>query len=254
MGFISTIVQFVPDFEGKPLYGLRRFQVGAFVDAHERKDKYWYWAGLKKYVTYFWSYTASASQIMWTLTSRISAGNFKSIEATPKPKTRSWWSYVIPDRTDAKNETIETELEFSEPIDYNGSEICIEASNGKLRLALGPDELSLSDFVTEGIRRERNFVDYEIAEEWLKSEADAFLWHPHATLNNSEESEKLFYLDNEGVDIRGPLLISVIPRKLIMFCEESVRQNMLGYGGENEEAKKKWWQRGSNVSKMAKNK
>ena len=61
--------------EGKSLYGMRELQAGAFTDAHHKKHKYWYWAGLKKYMTYIFSYTTSASTIMWSVLSDIDIGN-----------------------------------------------------------------------------------------------------------------------------------------------------------------------------------
>ena len=55
----------------KSLFGLRQVQVGAFTDAHQRMDKYWFWAGLKKYVTYICAYTTSYSSTLHSLPSSI---------------------------------------------------------------------------------------------------------------------------------------------------------------------------------------
>ena len=76
--------------------------------------KYWYWFGLKKYMTYIWSYTTSASKITWNVSSKIQCGSqvspdFNSTQATltqaidsdsetaslindTNPQTRSFWS------------------------------------------------------------------------------------------------------------------------------------------------------------------
>lgn len=40
---------------GKPVFGLVGMHWGAFRDANARKDKYWYFAGLRKYATYVFS-------------------------------------------------------------------------------------------------------------------------------------------------------------------------------------------------------
>ena len=61
--------------KGKALYGLREVQVGAFSDGHERVEKYWYWAFLKKYMAYIFGYTTSASKIMWNLPSKLELGH-----------------------------------------------------------------------------------------------------------------------------------------------------------------------------------
>ena len=49
-------------------------RIGAFDDAHDRMGKYWYWFGLKKYMTYIWAYTTSASKITWNVSSKLQCG------------------------------------------------------------------------------------------------------------------------------------------------------------------------------------
>jgi acylglycerol kinase len=241
--------------EGKSLYGLRQVQVGAFNDAHERMDKYWYWPGLKKYMTYVFSYTTSASKVMWNLPSQISSGQY--VETKPSeeeiPVSRSWWSYIFGRSSRSKNEAPKTHLEFDQGIHYNGCEINIESVNNSplskdqdqklLKISLGPDELSFSDYVQEGWHREQS-VEQKVPTEWFKQEAPAILWHPDSSLDSEEDiNERFFYLDNESVDIKGPLEISLIPDKVVLFCSETARKDL-----KAEKSEQKWWQR--NVSKL----
>ena len=101
--------------EGKSLYGLREIIMGSFSDAYERREKYWYWAGLKKYVTYVFSFTTSASKLMWSLPSQIKLGTIEKsevVEDIAKPDSNtteqpsntraSWWSYIVPTRASSK--------------------------------------------------------------------------------------------------------------------------------------------------------
>ena len=152
---IKSDVESVKD---KPLYFLREFKVGAFTDAHERRDKYWYWPGLKKYMTYIFSYTTSASKIMWSLPSQINLGllNEKSDqeedfennnninEFTEKlqeiPNNRSsWWSYIVPTRSNSKSRETNNYssqednhlkwLDDNDKISYSGCELTVETNN-----------------------------------------------------------------------------------------------------------------------------
>ena len=40
---------------GKPVYGLVGMQWGAFRDAQARREKYWYFGGLRGYATYLFT-------------------------------------------------------------------------------------------------------------------------------------------------------------------------------------------------------
>ena len=39
----------------QPVYAASLLEWGAYRDARERRDKYWYWATLKRYVTFLFS-------------------------------------------------------------------------------------------------------------------------------------------------------------------------------------------------------
>ena len=152
----------VESLKDKPLYFLREFKVGAFTDAQERRDKYWYWPGLKKYMTYIFSYTTSASKIMWSLPSQINLGlvvneksgqqdggggeedfdeknhqdNFQQ-NLQEIPNRSSWWSYIVPTRSNSKpRETSHSSqdnhlkwLDDNEEISYSGCELTVESNN-----------------------------------------------------------------------------------------------------------------------------
>ena len=67
-------IKTIEDPDLKPLYGLRHLKLGAFAEAHDRRDKYWYWAGLKKYMTYVFGFTTSASKLTWDVCSWVQTG------------------------------------------------------------------------------------------------------------------------------------------------------------------------------------
>ena len=159
---VMKIKSDVESVKDKPLYFLREFKVGAFTDAQERRDKYWYWPGLKKYMTYIFSYTTAASKIMWSLPSQINLGlvNEKSgqeednlennklkedlTEKLPEIQSNnrsSWWSYIVPPSRSNSNsrETSNSHysqdenhlkwLDDNDKISYSGCELTVESSN-----------------------------------------------------------------------------------------------------------------------------
>ena len=126
-------VKIIDDETIKPLYGLRQLSMSVFDQAHERKESYWYWAGLKKYMTYVWSYLTSHSSVTWHFNSWSKIGNRKIIEDSEDEKTdevpvqssRSLWSYVVPSGT--KKEVVNVEkavkekpIEWTDKFEYAG--------------------------------------------------------------------------------------------------------------------------------------
>lgn len=257
--------------KGKSLYGLRQVQVGAFADAHERVDKYWYWAALKHYVSYIFAYSSAASKIMWSCASKVECGvperNQEAVIENPPPQARSWWSYVMPSygstrQTETKPQE-EANLEWTTiAAEYKGPEMTMESANNhpltveqeetRLKLYMAPDEVEFQDFIQEGWKRERN-SQHQTPAEWQKEEdCSAIRWYPDESIQGKETEEKYFFLDNEGVEIKGALEVSVIPDKMVVFCS---KENQRAWNKEKDTHDKKWWQRNVNrISTMPHNK
>ena len=69
--------------------------------------------------------------------------------------------------------------------------------------------------------------------------------------NNTDLTEKSFYLDSEAVDIRGPMEISVLPEKIILFCGESVARTLTkSDSGTSTSNNRKWWQRTTTANSL----
>ena len=87
-------------------------------------------------------------------------------------------------------------------------------------------------------------------------------WDPNSSLinsadltenndNNADLTEKSFYLDSEAVDIRGPMEISVLPEKIILFCGESVARGLTKSDSGNATSNnRKWWQRTTTANSL----
>ena len=91
-------------------------------------------------------------------------------------------------------------------------------SKAGMAVYLPPKLLELTEFVAEGWSREFNRRP-DPPEDWKVAEgAEGLQWTP--TFENSEEDEKVFYLDNEQVEISGPVKITHLPDRIRMFCSE----------------------------------
>lgn len=153
---------------------------------------------------------------------------------------------------------MKTTTQWTEEFDYSGCELTIESGNnfpqqqqgakddcseGKMTLSLGPNEMSFNEFVREGWRREQQLLDI-VPDSWLKrSNCQTFLWHPNleALKKNNPDEDKYFYLDSESVEILGgPLQISCIPQKVVMFCSRSISAKP-NQPQHHQESPKKWY-------------
>lgn len=120
-------------------------------------------------------------------------------------------------------------------------------------------------FLFLGWRRESQPAnDLHVPNDWFHSFANAIQWDPNSSLinsadltennennNNTDLTEKSFYLDSEAVDIRGPMEISVLPEKIILFCGESVARTLTkSDSGTSTSNNRKWWQRTTTANSL----
>ena len=113
-----------------------------------------------------------------------------------------------------------------------------------------------------GWRRESQPAnDLHVPNDWFHSFANAIQWNPNSSLinnsadlenNNADSTEKSFYLDSEAIDIRGgPMEISVLPEKIILFCGESVARTLTKFdSGTSTSNNRKWWQRTTTANSL----
>jgi hypothetical protein len=247
------------EFRGKKLFALSELQLGAFRDAHDRMGRYWYWAGLKKLMAYVFAYTSSAKEMLWHVTADVDyamgAGGDALVlaQAAPAP-TWSWWDYIVPRTKVAEEKKIEAEpLDWKSVTDFNGAEIRVRTPDvslsdeeKSLELVLGPKELTFSEFASEGWARETGRSDGgALADKWTWLNASALRLKPDKQL---EDAGRCFSLDDESVELKGPLQITLLPNKVVMFCSESL-QKEVQRSEEPSKGDKKWWQsRGKGIS------
>ena len=119
---------------------------------------------------------------------------------------------------------------------------------GEIRMSFGPDQLTFSEFVQEGWRRASQPIDLHVPNDWFQQNANAILWQPDSSLINDDDdsetnNDKCFYLDGESVDIRGPMEVSILPQKIVLFCGQDLAKDLKNSDSKNSSNDRKWWQR-----------
>ena len=230
-----------------------------------------YWAGLKKAMAYVFAYTTAVKHIMWNVGCRMEYGTPNQALASQETTTTeqqqpswSWWDYIIPRSrpvqaaTPQQPQQTQTEHTWSDAGTYDGVDLRVRSpvaaspenltrTKRELSVELGPNEMSFSDFVREGYRRETEAERPEDEDNpWQVREATTLRLYPDPELY--QDKEKHFYLDRENIEVRGPLEISLLPDRITMFCSEGAVRPL----PREEEARPatnattgKWWSPGS---------
>lgn len=262
------------NFSGKKIYGLREIQAGAFRDAEARMPKYWFTAGLKKYLTYIFAYTSSAKHIFWEvkgnfekLVEEETSENNESEKVLSEPSWSEWILSKLIGSSAKQNVVTDTSpnVEKCENVweqicdNFCGSEITIQTGNNFsmtsepsrpfLSLTFGPDNISFTDFVAEGWRRQRNKnLSNNFPETWKTEDARVIKWTPDPQIFDGNK-ERFFNMDGEVIDMKGSMKVSLIPGAILMFCSpESC------YKYEKPEEVKvatKWWRKIQPQQKVA---
>lgn len=165
--------------ESKPVYGLVGLEWGAFRDANARKDKYWYFGGIKGYASYLFTGLKDESKgVTWKAQANLeytkpcegcSNCYGDRIDLHPeKAQSKSWWSVFgkrQPGPTTTKydySQKVNEECNVFENIDVKTTDFSLLSTNvlsvpkkiPYLQLSYGPGEFTYEDFVREGWRRE----------------------------------------------------------------------------------------------------
>ncbi|KAL4230176.1 hypothetical protein ACF0H5_010561 [Mactra antiquata] len=163
--------------DGRTTFALCGLEMGAYRDAKEKTSKYWYMPGLKHRYTYIRStltkwpaYINGQLEYMEAKETDVLKKKEKKIEEPKVQKSQSWTQSLLfflfkprapPART-VEEEEDEEEYENEEFVkrDINNIELTISSNFDQsnmpmqgLQLGIGPENISRSDFITEGWNR-----------------------------------------------------------------------------------------------------
>ena len=204
------------------------------------------------------------------------------VVSSPENKWLNYWSYIWPwgyhkssdkDLTSPSNKSptqFQTVSRWQSPFDCESVELTIQSDNDiclkkekdspSLKVTLGPETIGFQDFVSEAWKRQWNASNHFVSpmsetgeERWrIYSDLLAVKWNPSSAIqqNKSDDAEeKLFYLDNEPIEINGGMEITMLPNKIRMFCAEALHiPQISNIDNAQSDFHKKWWQRKSNMA------
>ena len=196
--------------------------MGRWIDAKSRVDKFWYLPFVKKYATYFFTYFSGSKNLLRNCSGDLQFGRQVEVEAeeVEPPERTGFWSYIFPVSSNKAEIQKKAEMEWGERKSTRSTEMVARiGGDNNITLNLRPEEVNLTDFVSEGWDREYNgrFVPREPG-----VPVEAVRWSPDFESANDED-DKFFYVDNEAVEIMGPVELTLISKKLRMFCSKDLQ-------------------------------
>lgn len=223
------------DIPGKPIYALGLLQWGAFRDAFNLRDKYWYTGSLRDYVTFLMN--AFSSKLTWNCDANITysppctgCSNCYFQEQIPQQKTQTkrWWSTFIPlqkssginqpekiDYSKISNVHCSSKFEIGVApsnliVATNNINKTDELSEHKLKLELGNENLTSFNFISESFS--------QINTNTFKSEKVIEVRTIEIIPRNvhSDTNEVFFSIDNEAFEVK-PVKISLVPGAIRVF-------------------------------------
>lgn len=219
----------------KPVYALGILEWGAYRDAYNQRDRYWYFGPVREYVTFLFNAFSDAltwncdASVVWTEPCTGCSNCYvKPHQQAVKQQSRRWWSGFIrmgssnsnqsdsPDYSRIKNErcailnetkinTTGVQLTTSNATHQN------DAETPKLQVKLAKDNQGF-DFVLASWKRlsSGNFdFDTEFGVRTIQIIPDA---QPDENVDpDAKKNEKFFSIDNEAYETK-PVKITLLPK------------------------------------------
>lgn len=222
------------DIPGKPIFALGSIHWGAFRDAFNLRDKYWYTGSLRDYVTFL--FNSFSDKLTWNCDAKITytppctgCSNCYKLQETQgvqNNQPKRWWSMFIPkskpsnqlstvDYTKIVNLNCTNQFE----IEVAPSDLLLSTNNirksddnldPKLEIQLGSDNPTSFEFLSDSIIQVRTntFKSNKIIE------ARTIEIIPKNVY--SEENEVFFSIDNEAYEVK-PVKVSLIPKAVSIY-------------------------------------
>lgn len=206
---------------GKPIYAVGHIEWGAFRDAFVKRDKYWFYGGLRNYATYI--FNGYKNSLSWdckgTLKFTPPCSGCNNCRLPQVRKKGSWLDIVLP-----KVES--NAINYSKILNENCSvfdELCFKStemnivpkrstsdSTPYLSVILGKMTISYTDFISEGWRRIKKGLPEDVKD--IKVRTVELL-----PLNASKPGNELFFnIDNEEFEVK-PIKITLLPNAISVF-------------------------------------
>jgi len=203
--------------KGQKVYGVNSVKLGAFTDSQRRADKYWLFWGLKKYVTYVGSYLTGHTEVNWDcdLDIQYTQSNDSGTKGGPASSQSSsgWISWLGGSDLKQTKAEVNGANWVKWPERFRGSQIDIEPVDGTGLLAqLYRGELGLQQFVQHGWAIVGGKEDYKVENQTIST---------NSLFMDPGNQTKLLSLDGEDIEMDGPVQVSYLRDRILMFCSKS---------------------------------
>lgn len=229
----------------QPVFAASEVMWGAVRDAATRKDQYWYWPGVKKYMTYVFS---SYKDISWDCSAEVNytlpCSGCSKCRTKPQPEVkkldtnaqrpRRWWMNYLPratpviskeEKDDEPDYSLITNESCGEQHHLSLGKVCeVTVATGNtlhssdtpsyaLTLKTGIEDIGAVDFISEGWRREWSGVR-QYVEEKLVGQLSIT---PTAPTTTEKGEERELSIDNENFEVR-PMTLRPRPKAVTIFA------------------------------------
>ncbi|XP_034253378.1 acylglycerol kinase, mitochondrial [Thrips palmi] len=242
---------------GKPVYGLAGLEWGAFRDTNARRDKYWYFGGLRGYAAYIFAGFKGEKTITWNVQANMeysppcngcSNCYEQRLDLHPdQAQSKSWWSAFGKRQPGSVVPTVDYRGKVNEDcrtvrkLDVATSDFSLISSNvskehnkvPQLQVSFGPEHVSYNDFVKEGWRRENGEDPSRpckiLAKEVKLWPVQAVKHQDNATASSTQDNiptgpkdiEKWISIDNEDYEVKA-VHATLLPNLVKMFYSPHV--------------------------------
>lgn len=209
----------------KPVYAVGKLQWGAYRDAYEKRDGYWYFGPLREYVTFL--FNAFSDSLTWNCTAKLlytdpckGCSNCFIKQQSLNAGGRRWWTSFIPSfRLGSSNHA----PDYSKIVNINCSkttELEVQPSDILLTLQKDNEQSKISVKLGNGYRG----FDF-ITDSWKRLQTKGFeplVEYSVRTVEilpenvSSEENEKYFSIDNEAFEVK-PIKVTLLPNAVNFY-------------------------------------
>lgn len=223
------------DIPGKPIYALGSLQWGAFRDALNLRDKYWYTGALRDYVSILAN--AFSNKLTWNCDSKVtytppctgcSNCYFPEQITQQKPQTKRWWSSFItmqksygnnPNSKADYSKIINIDCSKHFEIDVASSDLILslnnlkkseDANQPKLELQLGSENPTSFSFISDSF----SYINTNTFKAEKVIEVRTIEILPKNV--HTDTNGVFFSIDNESYEVK-PVKISLVPEAVSVY-------------------------------------
>lgn len=218
------------DIAPKPVFAVGALKWGAFRDIMSKRDKYWYFGGLRDYSAFLFN-AFNDNGVTWQCNATLEYSDpcrgcrNCRVEIEPKkPQNTRWWSKFVPrskpvqtgpdySKIENANCTVTHEIKVG-PADLEVLTRNLEDEKTempRLRIMLGQEGLQGFSYLLNGWSRVWNRLPL-IPEKII--DARSVVIRPET--ESSEEKELYYSIDNENYEVK-PIKVSVVPDAIQMY-------------------------------------